>query len=302
MASEPGPRARPRPSAGRRAGLLAWKVARTAVVAYLLVVLMFCWGQAWLVFPGRSSQGARFAALEQLPPQVELAALKTADGVPIKVLFGRALRPDGTPRPDAATRPTIVYFYGNGGYLAGCLGILRELQRLGANCLVAEYVGYGLSGGAPSEEGCYATALAARGWLAARSDIDPSKLVYLGESLGGGPALELAVRHPPAAVILLMAFTSLAEVGRQHYPYLPVHWGLRHRFENRDKIAQVRCPILIAHGTEDDIVPYAMSLELQAAAGGRATHLGVPGAGHDLVGRPVVMQAIERLLDEVAGK
>lgn len=292
-----------RPSWRQRAGRMTFKLGRATLIGYLLVVLLFFFNQTSLVFPGRMSQGKAYAKINVVPAHAELIDLKTADSVPIKALFGQALAADGSVRPDAAQRPTIVFFYGNGAYLAGYADLLQDFQRMGANCLIPEFVGFGLSGGTPSEAGCYATAEAAYAWLDARPDVDMTKLIYIGQSLGGGTAVDLAVKHPSAGLAMLTAFTSLTDMGRNLYPFLPINWMLQHRFENREKIAQVRCPTLIAHGTDDEIVPYAMSLELKAAAGGPVTHVSVPGARHNDfldVGQKPVMGAIQKLVDKAA--
>ncbi len=101
-----------------------------------------------------------------------------------------------------------------------------------------------------------------RSYLAGRSDVRADRLVYFGESLGTAVAVRLAVEHPPAALILRSPFTSMVDVGRLHYPILPVRWLLRDRFSSIDAIESVRSPVLIVAGDRDRIVPLEQSRRL----------------------------------------
>jgi fermentation-respiration switch protein FrsA (DUF1100 family) len=102
--------------------------------------------------------------------------------------------------------------------------------------------------------------------MESRADVDPSRLVYYGESLGAAVAVGLAVDHPPRALILRSPFTSLVDTGRHHYPILPVHWLLRDRYLSLDRITRIRCPLLVIAAADDSIVPTAQSRRLFDAA------------------------------------
>ena len=106
----------------------------------------------------------------------------------------------------------------------------RRCGGLGLSVLLFDYRGFGDSDGSPTERGLHEDARAVRRYLAGRSDVRADRLVYFGESLGTAVAVRLAVEHPPAAMILRSPFTSLVDVGRLHYPILPVRWLLRDRF------------------------------------------------------------------------
>ena len=135
--------------------------------------------------------------------------------------------------------------------------------------------------------------------ICTRGDVDPARIVYFGESFGAAVAAELAVVHPPAALILRSPFTTLAEVGGHHYPSLPVRWLLRDRFSTIDFVRHVRAPTLVIAGDRDDVVPADQSRRVFDAAAGPKELVIVPGADHNdeaLFAGETMMSAIERLL------
>ena len=137
---------------------------------------------------------------------------------------------------------------------------------MGLSVLLFDYRGYGGNPGRPSEDGLAADARAAQAWLAAQPDVDPDRIAYFGESLGAAVAVGLAVQRPPAALVLRSPFTSLADVGAVHYPWLPVRRLLLDRYPSIERIASVHAPVLVIAGDRDDIVPAALSKRLYDAA------------------------------------
>jgi fermentation-respiration switch protein FrsA (DUF1100 family) len=136
-----------------------------------------------------------------------------------------------------------------------------------------------------------------------RSDVDASRLVYLGESLGAAVAIDLAVAHPPAALILRSPFTSMADVGQHHYPFLPVRLLLRDRFPSIDRIHLVRSPLLVLAGARDRIVPIQQSRRLYTAAPDPKTIVIVPEADHndyELLAGDEMIRAITRFLQPLS--
>ena len=180
-------------------------------------------------------------------PATELVKLKTDRGERVVALFGPALTSDGRPDPGAGSRPTMIFFYGN----AMCLSYARQdfdrYRRLGLNVLIPDYIGYGMSGGSPSEKGCQATADAAYDYLATTKKLDPKTIISAGWSLGGAVAIDLASRRQVGGLIAFSTFTSGVQMARRMLPFVPVSLLLRHRFDSLQKIAKVRCPILIGH-------------------------------------------------------
>ena len=174
------------------------------------------------------------------------------------------------------------------------------LHRHGLQVLLVDYRGYGGNPGTPTEKGLAIDSRAVRAFLAGRPDVDASRLVYFGESLGTAVAIDLAVDHPPAALVLRSPFTSMADVGQHHYPFLPVRLLLRDRFAAIDQIRRIRVPLLVIAGGHDRIVPIEHSRRLyDAAAASTKTFLVLPDADHnddELLAGSEMIRAIVRFL------
>lgn len=177
-----------------------------------------------------------------------------------------------------ARSPTVLMFHGNGGNRYHRQLWMRDIHELGYGVFVLDYRGYGGSGGSPSEEGLYADARAACAWLEERVD---ARIVYYGESLGSGVAIETALHRPPAGVVIQGGFSSVTEVAQRSYPVFPVGLVLRDRYENSAKIGRLSCPVLIVHGDRDSIIPVDLARKLHSAAGAGAELWIVPGADHN---------------------
>ena len=151
--------------------------------------------------------------------------------------------------------------------------------------------------GSPTEEGLALDARAARRYVLSRGDVDARRLVYFGESLGSAVAVRLAVEHPAAAVVLRSPFTSFVEMGRLHFPILPVRWILRDRYPSIDRIARIGCPVLVVAGSNDTIVPVSQSRRLFEAAREPKRLVIIEGADHNdealNAGPQVIAAAVE---------
>ena len=187
------------------------------------------------------------------------------------------------PTRATAARGHVLFFHGNAGNVSHRMEHALALTAAGLDVLLVDYRGYGGSTGRPSEEGLHRDARAARAALLAGGRVDPARLVYMGESLGGAVALRLAVEAPPLACVLQSTFTSLRDVARAHYPAaLSALAG--DAYPNRERIGLLRAPVLILHGEVDEIVPVAHAEALFEAAREPRRLRVVPGAGHnDLV-------------------
>ena len=258
-----------------------WRIARSVLIGYLLIVLLLSMFQERLIFPGQSSQGKPFAEFVT-PRDAERVKLHLPDGTPIVGLFGPAKNADRKVITDPRRYPTILFFYGNGMCLADATDLVEQLRRRGANVLAADYPGYGLSGGHVGEKPFYAAADALYDYALKRPEVDPARIVPMGWSLGGGVAVDLASRRPAAGLILFSTFSSVGDVAVQTMPRIfPVRLLLKHRFDSVAKLPSVGCPILIGHGTADPIVPFALSKKLRAAARTPVTYVEVARAGHN---------------------
>ena len=221
----------------------------------------------------------------------ESVAFDTSDGLRLGAWFFRA--------PGPPPHLTVLVFNGNAGNRAYRSPLASSLQRHGLHVLLTDYRGYGGNPGSPSETGLAADARAALAYLLSREDVDRSRIVYFGESLGAAVALQLAVEHPPAALILRSPFTSLADVGRHHYPLLPVRLLLRDRFASLARAHQVTCPVLVIAGGRDAIVPIDQTRRLYDAIVAPKTFFEIPSADHndyDLLAGDEMIESILRFL------
>ena len=197
---------------------------------------------------------------------------------------------------------TVLVFNGNAGNRAHRAELGAALRSRGLSVLLFDYRGFGENAGAPTESGLALDARAAREYLLERQHVAPDRLVYFGESLGSGVATRLAAEHAPAALILRSPFTSFVDVGRFHYPLVPVRWLLRDRFVSIDQIPKVRCPVLVIAGTRDSIVPLEQSQRLFDAAASPKKLVIIEGADHndaELLSGDQMIGAISAFLDEI---
>jgi uncharacterized protein len=174
----------------------------------------------------------------------------------------------------------LLYCHGNAGTIEGRIPRAQSLAGAGFDVLLFDYRGYGRSTGTPSEVGTYRDARAARSALLARTDVDPTRVFYYGESLGGAVAVELATAAAPQGLILQSTFTSVRGMARLHYPIVPAIFVLD-AYPSERRLAAVKAPVLVIHGDRDTIVPLAFGQALFAAAREPKRMHVVKGAGHN---------------------
>ena len=222
-------------------------------------------------------------------------AIETSDG---ELLHGWWIE---APRPSAGH---VLLCHGNGGSVGDRVLHLRLLRDAGLDVLVFDYRGYGRSSGKADEAGTYTDARAARAALLSRPGVDPSSLILLGESLGGAVALALALDDAPRGLILQSAFTSVRDMARVHYPFIP-RALVPDAYPSLSRIARLRAPLLVLHGERDEVVPLAHGRALFDAAPGPKRMEILPGLGHnDLVplGGEAYLDALEAWLRGLEGR
>lgn len=213
------------------------------------------------------------ASTAHLPSGTQSIEIASVDGTRLR----------GWLRPaDTVPAPLVVYFGGNAEEVSWTLADAR--WPLDWSIAAINYRGYGASEGRPSESALLDDALAIHDALAARPDVDARPIVAVGRSLGTGLAVRLAATRPIAGAILISPYDSLVELGRTHYPWLPVSWLLRHRFDAYADAHKARAPMLAIVATDDAIIPLQRSRALFESWAGPRTWLAVPGAGHDDLG------------------
>ena len=168
------------------------------------------------------------------------------------------------PENTTAPAPALIYAHGNASLIDFWPESFHTLARRGIGALLVEYPGYGRSQGDPSQENIAATFTTAYDHLAARPDVDPTRIVLLGRSLGGGAVCTLAAQRPTAALVLVSTFTSIGSMARTRY-FAPASL-VRDPFDNLSAVRNYPNPILIAHGTDDFLVPFSHAQTLHQSA------------------------------------
>ncbi len=202
--------------------------------------------------------------------------IDTSDGVR---LHGWLVRPSIS--GDGSTR-VLLWLHGNSGNIGHRAAAVAAMARgLGAPVMIIDYRGYGRSEGSPAEEGLYRDAEAAFDHIAARPEFSGSSIVVFGRSLGAAVAVELATRRQVEALVLESPFTSVSEMARLQNRFLPSRLLVRARFDNLAKMPEVRAPVLVFHGTDDEIVPVDMGRRVYEEAPGRKRLFLLEGAMHN---------------------
>ncbi len=260
-------------------GVFAGGYATLTAIAYL--------GQRSLLFP---------APTEQRRPASPSAQLIEITGGPRSVWALHA--------PAEPGAPTIVHFHGNGETLAGQSWLIEQLTRRGVGVFAVEYPGYGLASGSPSEAAICADAERAVRHLTDTLGVDAKHIVLQGQSLGSGVVSELARRGFGRALILISPYTSIPAVAKRVVPILPTGLLMRDRFDTATKAASIAHPVLIVHGTDDQLIPVSMGRTLHREFDDSEL-LEVPGAGHnDLYARgaDVILKRISEFAKRAAAR
>jgi pimeloyl-ACP methyl ester carboxylesterase len=232
---------------------LVWTVGRVALASYVGLLLLLFFRQAkYIYYPSR--------ALNATPATAGLdfseVLVRTSDGETIHGWFVPVEKP----------LATVLFCHGNAGNIWGRIDVIWMLHEMGLNVCLFDYRGYGKSTGQPSEQGTYRDAEAVWNSLVTERGLAANQIVVWGESLGGGVAAWLAQQKRPAALILESTFTSLPDLAARFYPLMPVRWLCRFRYPTLSRLAEIKCPVLVAHSPDDEVIPFAMGQKLYLAA------------------------------------
>lgn len=236
---------------------------------YLIWLAGLYFLQERLIFPGRGLTAGDGAAA--LPRAGEALWLTHENGQRSEAWFipGRGRTPE-------SPGSLVLFGHGNGELIDSWPGELRGYTERGVSVLLVEFRGYGRSGGTPSQAGIVDDFVAFYDRVVKRPDVDPTRVVFHGRSLGGGVVAQLAARRKPAALILESTFANL--IGMAHR-YLAPGFLVRHPFRTDLVLRRLDVPILILHGRRDTIVPVAHARRLHRIA--RDSKLILFDAGHN---------------------
>ena len=266
--------------------ILKWLLIVAAVV-YLGGLAVLYVKQREMLFPippvGRTAPAA--AGL----PEAEEQVLTTADGE--KVIVWHV--------PAKPGRPVVLFFPGNGDFLAGRIARFRAIAADGTGLVALSYRGYAGSSGSPSEQGLLQDAAVAYAFTTAR--YRPAQIVVWGFSLGTGVAVALAAEHPVGRLILEAPYTSTVDVAGAHFWYVPVSLLMRDQFHSDRRISDVTAPLLIMHGTNDQAIPIAFGERLFALAHEPKQFVRFPGGGHENLDHFGAMQTARQFINAPGG-
>ncbi len=271
-----------------------------ALVALAILAFLYVTQRSMVYFPGSA-----IPSVELLPLGTDTVELHTDDGLRLPAWF---LPATAEPMPEGAgptPGPAVLICNGNAGDRSHRLPLAIALTERGYAVLVFDYRGYAGNPGSPSEDGLRADARAAVEALAARPEVDPERIAYFGESLGAALAGGLATERPPAALVLRSPPPSIAEMGRHHYPYLPIVDALLFdRYPLTEQVRGMGVPLLVLVTERDEIVPAALSRRVFEAAAEPKRYVALSAAHHNdpamLTGDELLAE-VSTFLDEWTG-
>ncbi len=258
------------------------------VAGYAVILAFLYFNQRRLLyFPDTQSIAPAVAGFSR----AQAHELKTPDGVSLVAWYA----------PPESGKPLIIYFHGNAGQIAGRSQRFAALTRDGTGLLAVSYRGYSGSSGAPDEAGLITDAHAAYDF-ALSSGGRAETVVLLGESLGSGVAIALAEKVKVAGVLLEAPYSSIVDVAAARYWMFPVRLLMHDQFRSDLRIAQVKAPVMIVHGTADRVVPVHFGEKLFTLAKEPKTMVRAQGEGHQpLDNAEILVQARNWIFTTVNG-
>lgn len=244
--------------------------------------------ERWLVFPAPAPNGAEWQPDDLVFEDVVFAG---DDGTKLH----------GWYVPHPAPRALVLYCHGNGEDVPRLANRLRVLHdRIGVAVFAWDYRGYGRSEGSPHEDNVIADAHVACRWLAKRASVEPAEIVLMGRSLGGAVAIAVAAETPVRGLVLDRTFAKLTDAAAVHFPWLPVRWLMKNRFWSVDRIVEYHGPLLQTHGTDDEVIPFAMAEQLYEASPSRDKRfVRVDGGNHNGPLPPWCYDELDQFLDSL---
>jgi len=249
-----------------------WTAIRTIIVVvvslYIIFVIILWFFQSHLVyFP----QSEITVTPDQVGIPYEGISFKASDGIKLSGWF----------IPAENSRGVILFCHGNAGNISHRLESIRIFHRLSLDVFIFDYRGYGQSEGKPTEQGTYLDAEAAWRYLVENRQADPSEIIIFGRSLGGAVASWLAKEQMPGALIVESAFMSIPDIGAEAYLFLPVRLLSRFNYSTIDYIRGVKCPALIVHSRDDELISFNHGQRLFEAAKEPKDFLEISGSHND---------------------
>ena len=217
-------------------------------------------------------------------PEKDIAQTPQSIGVPFteQVFETRdGIKLHGWFMPQPRARFTLLYLHGNAGNISDRIEQYRRWHHMGLAVFAFDYRGYGMSQGVPDEAGLHEDARAAWTLLTETLHIPAERIIIAGRSLGASVAAQLASEVMPAGLALEAAFTSIPDLSVDQYPWLPLRWFVKNKFDTEQALGELKAPLLLISAREDEIVPDWMAERLFAAAPGEKLRGKLPGGHND---------------------
>jgi uncharacterized protein len=262
-----------------------WRRLLKALLVLIFIVMLFRWFEHSQVYHPSRTMDATGAELGR---PFENVFFKTGDGIELNGWFF----PANTHSPRA--RLAVLVCHGNGGNISHRLALYRALLETGVAVFAFDYRGYGRSQGRPGEEGTYLDAQAAYQWLTKEGFAD---IIVFGESLGGGIASELCLREKMRGLILLSAFTSIPDIGKEFFPWLPAKLLGTIEYDTRARLPRLKIPVLVMHSRADELAAFHHAERNFAAANEPKLFWEITGGHNDALDEPArFVEGIEKFL------
>jgi len=238
------------------------------IAAYVAFSLYLLFNQQRLVYEPESHIDA---TPDERGYQYEHVVLTTEDNLKLDAWY--------IPSPQNVGE--ILFFHGNTGNISHRFETIDILHLMGFNVLIFDYRGYGHSEGKPTEQGTFLDAKAAFAYMTQQRGIAANEVILFGRSLGGAIATWLASQTEPKALVVESSFSSLIDLGRQHYPLLPIRYITSFRYDSKEHIKKVTSRLLIIHSTQDEVIPINHGLTLFENANTEKEMLEISGRHND---------------------
>jgi pimeloyl-ACP methyl ester carboxylesterase len=233
------------------------KLVIAAVALYAIWVLMLLALQRSMIFPGAGSSPGAPNESALSAAGIERWWLDTDEGK-VEAWYAQSDQVSAT-----EPGPAVIFAHGNAEVIDGYIHLVTAWRAMGVSVLLVEFRGYGRSDGVPSQQAITEDAVRFYDRLVARPEVDPQRVFFQGRSLGGGVVCDLAIQRPPAALILMSTFTSVARMARS---YLVPGFLVSHPFDNLGMLADYEGPILLIHGKKDRMIPVSHAREMAKVA------------------------------------
>ena len=273
---------------------LGWVLGVTFLLYIVVCLFFFFFQEAFLFYPQKLPTDARFT----YPYKFEEYFIEVEEGVRLNGLLFRAgnrRNGPGTQGSDDNVQGLVFYLHGNAGSLNSWGYAAAEFLEEGYDVFIPDYRGYGKSDGKISSQKQLFQDVE-KVFLEVRKLYQDKEIIITGFSIGTGPASWLASRYQPDRLMLIAPFFSVTDLANRYFPFLP-SFILRYPLKNHEYIREVNAPVVLIHGTDDEIIPYSSSLKLKEALGSEVQLYGLEGLRHNNIsGSPQFRKVIPEIL------